>query len=211
MQAVSAIIPTHLQNRPLDCVMQAVAAGTAGTLRPTRRRSQCIKALLSLVESSQNVRLSVLTVGINPRLRNTGTQPTTRRRALSCSLAPGMYLQKFLGGEFLTCAGPLGSAASRLSVPKRAYVCPPVRLYNGFAEMTFRIPPTGFSTSPTRRGIRWTWQCSTACPAALPLLTPALKPLTLGSVCSMFLTQDRRIKIKDLTGTGTCDTLSLSL
>jgi hypothetical protein len=23
-----------------------------------------------------------------------------------------MYLQKFLGGEFLTCAGPLGSAAS---------------------------------------------------------------------------------------------------
>jgi hypothetical protein len=36
-----------------------------------------------------------------------------------------MYLQKFLGGEFLTCAGPLGSAASYLSL---AVTCPKIVL-----------------------------------------------------------------------------------
>jgi hypothetical protein len=69
--------------------MQAVAAGTGGlyayhlSVRIELRRRE---ALLNL---RQNARLSVLTVGINPRASNTGNTLTTHRRALSCSLAPG--------------------------------------------------------------------------------------------------------------------------
>jgi len=30
--------------------------------------------------------------------------------------------------------------------------------------MTSLIPPRGFSTSPSRRGIRWAWTWNTVCP-----------------------------------------------
>jgi len=117
-------------------------------------------ASLSLVESLSE-RLKSVSFNSCIHLKSSNTRGKTPvRRALSCSLAPGRYLQKFLGGEFLTCAGPLGSAASHLSVPQRACVCPPIRLYNGFAEMTFRIPPTGFSTDVSKERA---WQSTSTC------------------------------------------------
>src|SRR3990172_7099179 len=47
--------------------------------------------------------------------------------------------------------------------------------------MTCLIPPRGFSTSPSLRGMRWMWQWNIVCPAASPILTPTLNPATEAS------------------------------
>src|SRR5207302_9851893 len=60
--------------------------------------------------------------------------------------------------------------------------------YAALSGTTQRTPPLGSATSPSRRGMTWTWACITVCPATFPSLRPTLNPSGCSSARSKALT-----------------------